>query len=155
MMNVKTTAELLPTYMALVQAHLHEFLSDGKLKSDLMSAVSVLADAGSALQSTLVVHLDSVKQYFNKCSVPLLATGSANEYMIDLCNQMTPNCLAPDDVDAKHVGCCCGAVPLTGSFGLSGESASRRLAEDVESVDICGEASSLVKEDKAAHEQAL
>lgn len=159
MKNVEKDSQLLATYMNIVQTHLQEFLSGGKLRGELQGTMKTLSNAGESLNRTLTTNLPDMRDYFEKCGVPLLATTSSNEYLMDLCNVRSPNCLAPDDVDAKHVGCCCGAVPISGSLGISGESAGRRLEEEDESEDesedVCGEAAHIFKKDKDALEKTL
>lgn len=154
-MMVSKESDMMPTYVDLINAHLSELLSDGKCRRDLRAAMTRLKVAGETLKDAMDNYLPSVRKYFNSCDRMLVATGTSNEYLLDVCNVRSPNCLAPDDVDSKHVACCCGVVPVTGKYSI--ENTNRRLsdAEPEALVDVCGEASASFKSDKATKTQIL
>mmetsp|Transcript_82632 Transcript_82632/g.191994 ORF Transcript_82632/g.191994 Transcript_82632/m.191994 type:complete len:804 (+) Transcript_82632:47-2458(+) len=157
-MRAATPADLLPTYMGALQSHLDEFFGDGRMRRSLQDVMEVLRDAGVGLQQALKTHLPQVKKYFEQCETPLLALTDQRQYLLDLCVQLTPNCLGKDIPSARHVGCCCGTVPVAGSFKISGETgARRRLEQDHEEsrIDVCGEAHLRAKADLDRRRAAL
>ena len=139
-------------YQEILAEGLEDFTRNGNLKRDLRQAIGDLRDAARNLDTTLSSNIPQLQDFVDQCGEMLLSTGPSQEYLLDICNQLTANCL-PDEY-AKHVGCCCGAVPLTGTFGIEA-TGGRRLQESDEVLDVCAEAEQRNSDAIAARVAAL
>lgn len=155
-MMAESDTERMPTYLQVVNSHLKDILSDGECRRDLRAAMSRLQEAGKTLKKSMDDNLPSVRNYFKMCDKMFVATGTSNEYLLDVCNVISPNCLSPEDDNSKHVGCCCGTVPLTDNYNiqwsgrrLSDNAGSDESEEGEKMVDVCGAASKSFNPDKA------
>mmetsp|Transcript_838 Transcript_838/g.3415 ORF Transcript_838/g.3415 Transcript_838/m.3415 type:complete len:780 (-) Transcript_838:205-2544(-) len=144
-------SQRLATFVGIVKTNLQDFLSSGALLRGLEGVLDHYQATGNALQYALDTNMDMVVDFFDKCNVFFLATDSNNNYLLDLCNQRTDRCLG--DTNARHIGCCCGADPVAGTWKITGEGADRRLAAETaetREVDICGEAGRIAAADLEA-----
>mmetsp|Transcript_49891 Transcript_49891/g.138593 ORF Transcript_49891/g.138593 Transcript_49891/m.138593 type:complete len:847 (-) Transcript_49891:236-2776(-) len=143
----------LPEYTKLLRDNLDDLLKDGQLQRNLLEVVNHLKGAATNLKTSLETNLPQLRQFIQNCGRTLTAVGAAKEYLLDVCNQRTSNCI--ESSSAKHIGCCCGAVPLAGSFGLNGESMLEDSVADTTPVDVCKEAAQLMEESLKKREAEL
>jgi hypothetical protein len=163
----------LAKYQELLDTVLGEFKDQGEARRNLTEAMTAVKSAAEALSAALSQNMPQVDFLVDRCSVMLTVVGSSSEYLLDMCNQRTSNCI--ESASARHVSCCCGSIPLTGSFEITGEhldspasspgsspSSSptaapvRRLeGKEDEVLDVCGDALMNSKADLTRLEQEL
>mmetsp|Transcript_49892 Transcript_49892/g.138601 ORF Transcript_49892/g.138601 Transcript_49892/m.138601 type:complete len:846 (-) Transcript_49892:236-2773(-) len=146
--------ETLLEYAKLLRDNLDALLRDGELQRDLLGVVDALKGAAKNLKTSLETNLPQLERFIKNCGRTLTAVGAAKEYLLDVCNQRTSNCI--ESTSAKHIGCCCGAVLLAGSFGLNGESTLEDFVPaDTKPVDVCKEAAQLIEDTLKEREEKL
>lgn len=124
---------------------LADLMQDGLLSMGLRERLVNLDRKAQLLMDTIDASLPELNRFTEECNDVLLATGPANEYMLDICSVTSDECIESEH--GRHVGCCCGIIPAVGSFDISASTGSsqRRLQEDgplelAEQVDVCGKA---------------
>jgi len=108
-----------------------------------------LADSGKELSETLSRKVNDTLWFMDNCNMLMLAQGSQEEYLLDICAQENSACI--EHKKSGHVGCCCGVNPVVSSMTVDGLASSfldgyvsdaRRLAHNTEAevLDVCPEA---------------
>jgi len=129
----------------------NDFAEQQKGSAELQSAITSLRQWGDRLATIVNNNLGRFEEFLTDCNKMLLATGSKQEFLLDICAQTNVACI--ENSAAGHVGCCCGFNPVVApDFDIDGIEASifggqgsvangRRLQNGGTSeVNICAEA---------------
>lgn len=148
--------DILDVYLETLNANFQDFTHDGSLSKMMQSTAANLKAAGAGLQAALIRNMPLIQNFVGQCGQALVGVGRAREFLLDICVQQGAACL--DKNQARHVGCCCGVVPLAGSFSIPGKKASnRRLtqSEMPDPTDVCAEAAMLAQPSVSARTKDL
>jgi len=80
-------------------------------QTNLKEAAQNVSDAGNALNETLSNALQALQEMLNKCSYGFTGISPNRKYLLDVCLQTGHRSI--NEEQGRHVGCCCGYVPLT------------------------------------------
>jgi len=139
-------SEKIGKYTERLEALLADILQSGDARQKLIDAMGAIEASVSRLSLALNEKVPILREYVESCGRPALAVSTMNDYLLDVCNQNTNACM--DDVEAQHVGCCCGSLPATGFFDIPADTSGRRLTTQINlGMDVCFEAAARAKTD--------
>ncbi|CAE8632105.1 unnamed protein product, partial [Polarella glacialis] len=75
----------------------------------LKTALHDLDERAQELHETLVIAMKEFTHFIHDCDELFTGKGASHEYMLDVCSQTSLQCV--EDI-SRHVGCCCGYLPL-------------------------------------------